>query len=167
MWRVGVNFTVMNFYTDVIKTDPRFLSTATIRDLSLLEPITRAAVLKLIAAAQAEGITLQVTETYRSQARQELLFAEHKSQLEHVGVHGFGLAADFCKIVDGRASWEGDWSFMVGLCKQVGLVSGVDWGKPAEHHTFVDSDHVQRIAVADQEKLFGGTWYPSEVYQPT
>ena len=41
----------MSFYTDVIKKDPRFNSTAVIKDVSLLEPGTRVAIAKKIGRA--------------------------------------------------------------------------------------------------------------------
>lgn len=150
----------MSFYTDVIQQDPRFRSTEAVRDPELLEPATRAAVQAIIDGAAQQGITLEVTETYRSQERQQQLFAQHATQLQTVGVHHFGLAADFCKIVDGKASWDGDWSFLAPLCAANGMIWGGDWGEPDRPHTFRDHDHVQRCEVSQQPLLFAGTWYP-------
>lgn len=149
-----------NFYTDVILHDPRFHSTDCIRDPLLLEPVTRAAVAAIIEEAAAQGIHLQITETYRSPARQAHLFATGATQLKEVGVHGFGLAADFCKIVDGKASWGGDWAFLRDLAVKHGMISGYDWGTPDKPHTFRDLDHMQRIRVEDQHRLFELSWYP-------
>lgn len=149
-----------NFYTDVIAQDPRFHATESVRDMALLEPVTRAAVQALIADAATQGIHLMVTETYRSRERQQVLFNQHLTKLQDVGVHHYGLAADFCKLIDGKASWDGDWTFMAPLCARHGLISGVDWGQPGVKPSFVDSDHVQRVTVAQQHQLFDGTWYP-------
>jgi|ERR1039457_2965219 D-alanyl-D-alanine carboxypeptidase len=150
----------MSFYTEVIQQDPRFRSTTAVHDIDLLEPATRAAVQAIIDAAAAQGITLQVTETYRSGERQQQLFTQKATQLQTVGVHHYGLAADFCKIVDGKASWDGDWSFLAPLCAANGLVWGGDWGEPGKPHSFRDYDHVQRCDVGQQTLLFAGTWYP-------
>lgn len=155
-----------SFYQDVIKQDPRFNSTSPIRDLGLLEPVTRSAVMSIITDAGQMGIRLMVTETYRSRARQEALFAAGKTRLKAVGVHAFGLAADFCKLVDGRASWDGDWSFLRDLAERHGLISGYDWGQPGKQHTFVDPGHVQRCSLAMQPDLFAERWYPTEAYNP-
>src|ERR1035438_3119786 len=125
-----------NFYTDVISKDPRFHSTNDCRDLAMLEPVTRAAVLAIIADAKAQGIELIVTETFRSQARQADLYAQGLTELQHVGTHGFGVATDFAKIVDGKANWGGDWQFLCVLAKKHGLLSGLDWGQPGVHHDF-------------------------------
>jgi hypothetical protein len=155
----------MSFYTDFIQKSPLFNNPAECRDQSMLEPGFGAAVKAIIAEAAAMGITLMVTETFRSQARQQQLFRQGATQLNGltpatIGVHHFGLAADFCKIIDGKASWAGDWSFLRDLADKHGLVSGVDWGQPNVKHSFIDPDHVQGCTVAQQSLLFAGTWYP-------
>ena len=156
----------MSFYTDVIMLDPRFASTVQCRDMGLLEPVTRAAVLSIIADAAVEGVVLQVTETYRSPARQEVLYEQKATQLQKVGVHGYGLACDFCKVVEGKASWAGDWTFLSRLAVKHGMICGQDWGHPERTHSFRDSDHVQRIGVEDQDRLFSVVWYPDDAYIP-
>lgn len=153
----------MNFYTEIIANDPRFHSTAECRDMALLEPVTRQAVQNILSAAASKGIALEVTETYRSAERQALLFAQGTTQLQTVGVHHYGLAADFGKILDGKASWAGDWSFLRDLAEEFGMISGLDWGLPDQTHYFVDPDHVQRCAVADERLLFAGNWYPDSI----
>jgi hypothetical protein len=152
-----------NFYTDVVMHDPRFGSTVRIADPFLLEPVTRDAVLKISQAAASMGLPVMIFETYRSQARQQLLFDQGATKLQKVGVHGFGLAADLVRVVAGEPSWKVDYSFLGPLAKQFGLIWGGDWGAPGESHTFVDSDHVQRVTLAQQDDLFAGVWYPDEV----
>ncbi|MBV9859830.1 MAG: transglycosylase SLT domain-containing protein [Alphaproteobacteria bacterium] len=149
-----------NFYTDVVQHDPRFHTRERVADTALLEPVTRAAVAAIVADAAEQGIVLEVTETYRSTERQAELFAQGATQLRTVGVHHYGLAADFAKRVGGGLSWAGDWTFLGVLAKKHGLIWGGDWGTPDQPHSFRDWDHVQRIAVADQQKLFAGKWYP-------
>ena len=149
-----------NFYTDVIQKDSRFNSTQAIRDVNLLEPVTRSAVAAIVADAATMGINLIVTETYRSADRQSMLFQQHATQLQQVGVHHYGLAADFAKVISGAASWAGDWAFLRDLAVKHGLISGLDWGAPGVTHSFVDPDHVQRCSVAQQQSLFAGSWYP-------
>lgn len=154
-----------NFYTDTIQADSRFGSTDAISDVALLEPSFRAKMQTFIELAAQRGVTLKITETYRSSQRQQKLFSEGKTQLQTVGVHHYGLACDFCKIVNGAASWDGDWTFMAEIAAQLNeandeCVSGIDWGMPDQPHSFVDSDHVQGCTVAQQATLFAGTWYP-------
>ena len=156
-----------NFYQDVISKDPRYHTTKPVNDKMLLEPVTREAVLAIIADAKSlHGIDIDTFETYRSKERQELLFKQKATKLKTVGVHHYGLAADFVKIIAGEPSWKGDFSFLVALCKKHGLISGSTWGQPKVKHTFVDPGHVQRITLQRQPTLFNLTWYPSESYSP-
>lgn len=39
-------------------------------------------------------------------------------------------------------------------------------GQPDKPHTFIDDDHVQRVTLARQAKLFAGGWYPDKDYNP-
>ena len=153
----------MNFYTQTIMEDPRFNSTEECRDLALLEPNFRVVVQSIVEDAKALGIWLLVTETYRSVERQLILFNQGATQLKNVGVHHYGLAADFCKIIDGKASWIGDWGFLCTLAAKHGVVCGGNWGQPMTlAHTFRDYVHVQSCTLEEQNGLFAGTWYPTE-----
>jgi hypothetical protein len=107
-----------------------------------------------------------VYETYRSRQRQKLLFDRGATKLEQVGVHHYGLACDIVKSVNGQPSWKGDFSFLGRLAKKHGLIWGGDWGRPGSPNRFVDAVHVQRCAVARQKRLFAGTWYPDDSYNP-
>jgi hypothetical protein len=155
-----------NFYTDVIKKDARFKSPNRVDDINLLEPVTRQLVEAIIAAAKAKGIEVMVFETYRSQARQTLLFKKKATKLKTVGVHHFGLACDIVKSVNGDPSWKGDFSFLGKLAHSHKLIWGGDWGQPGVPHSFIDSVHVQRCTIKRQAKLFAGTWYPDDNYNP-
>jgi D-alanyl-D-alanine carboxypeptidase len=155
-----------NFYTDVIQKDARFHSTEVINDIMLLEPITRQLVLAIIADAIAQGVKLMVFETYRSQERQQLLFNQGATKLRTVGVHHYGLACDIVKDINGSPSWKGDFSLLGQLAHHHGLIWGGDWGTPTMHHSFIDSDHVQRCSVGRQASLFRGEFYPDDKYNP-
>ena len=156
-----------NFYTDVLKKDPRFATMQVIRDVSLLEPGMRAAVAKLIVLAHEAGHELKVGETFRSQARQAQVFREGASKLRKVGCHGYGLGCDLQLWVGGTYDPRGtDYRFLEGLCRKVGLISGADWGDSESLHTFHDWCHVQRIPLWRQSQLFAGQWYPPPLYDP-
>lgn len=152
----------MSFYSDVIQKDPRFHSTSRVVDLSLLEPVTRASVQAILAASPTP---IMVFETYRSQERQAILYAQKATELKTVGVHHYGLACDLVKNIMGDPSWKGDFTFLKKLAEDNGLLWGGDWGNSTIIHSFVDEDHVQRINVADQNRLFAG-WYPDDSYRP-
>jgi hypothetical protein len=155
-----------NFYTDVVMTDPRFNSAKRIADPELLEPATRDLVQAIIADAAANGLRLMIFETYRSQARQLALFNQGATKLKQVGVHHFGLACDIVKDINGQPTWKGDFSMLGALAKHHKLIWGGDWGTPGSVHTFVDTDHVQRVTIGRQASLFSGDWYPDTNYDP-
>ena len=154
-----------NFYTTIIQKDSRFHSTYAINDPALLEPVFRAIVISIIADALAEGTSLRILETFRSQERQEQLFNQGATELQTVGVHHYGLACDLGIWIGGSLNWKTDYSILQRLSAKHGIVSGADWGTPGQPHSFRDYDHVQRIAVADQPQLFAGTWYPDSTYR--
>lgn len=155
-----------NFYNTVLRNSKAFRSDAVCKDMGLLEPGTRSAVLALVAEAEAEGHDIRVLETYRSQTRQSALFVKHATQLRAVGCHGYGVAVDFGVFVKGNYQTQnGPYVFLRDLARKHGLISGLDWGH-AKPGSFVDSGHVQRVPVWRQAALFAGTWYPAEIYDP-
>ena len=156
----------MSFFTDVIEKDPRFKSSKLISDINLLEPVMRGAVQKIIEDGRVLGFEVIAFETFRSQARQQQLFSQGATQLKTVGVHNYGLACDIVKVVGGEPSWKGDFSFLGLLARKHRLIWGGDWGTPGQHHSFIDSVHVQRCSVKRQPSLFRGEWYPDEAYDP-
>ncbi len=155
-----------SFYTDVISRDARFGSMVRIGDASLLEPMTRKLVERVVTSARQMGIEVMIYETYRSQERQQELFNNGATKLKTVGVHHYGLACDIVRVAGGEPSWKGDFSFLGQLAQSSGLIWGGDWGAPHIKHSFVDSVHVQRCTVARQGDLFAGIWYPDETYNP-
>lgn len=155
----------MSFYTDIIQKDARYRSKTPIRDPRLLEPVFREAVLAIIADAAKENVALSVLETYRSKELQELYFERGATQLRTVGVHHYGLACDLGIMIAGAINWKADYSILGKLAAAHGLVWGGDWADPKDPHSFRDYDHVQRVAVADQPRLFNGSWYPDNMYR--
>jgi len=157
----------MSFYTETIAKDKRFHTTAPVNDLDLLEPVTRAAVLAVIAdAKKLYGVDLMAYETYRSKERQLLLYEKKVTKLKTVGVHHYGLACDLPRSINGEPSWKGNFGFLPKLCKAHGLISGQTWGQPDKPHSFIDGVHVQRITLERQKSLFNGSWYPDSSYDP-
>ena len=155
----------MSFFDTVIRNSPAFRSDATCKDMALLEPGTRAAVLALVAEAKAQGRDLRVLETYRSQTRQSALFQAKKTQLRTVGCHGYGVAVDFGVFINGRYQEQnGPYVFLRTLARKHGLISGLDWGHKGPLSW--DSGHVQRVPVWRQHDMFGGSWYPPVDYDP-
>lgn len=156
----------MTTFYDTLRNSKAFRSDAVCKDMNMLEPGTRAAVLALVADAKAQDIDLRVLETYRSQTRQSALFAKHATQLRTVGCHGYGVACDFGVFVNGAYQpSDKAYQFLRQAARRHGLISGIDWGHPVAKG-FEDSDHVQRIPVWRQTALFNGSWYPGQNYDP-
>jgi len=155
-----------NFFTDTIRTDSRYRNSGRVKGRTLLEPVTRKAVLAIIEDAQALGIALMVFETFRSRDRQKELFEQGATKLKEVGVHHYGLACDLVKDIGGQPSWKGDFTFLGKLARKHGLIWGGDWGKPGVEPTFYDGVHVQRVTISKQKSLLAGTWYPDDTYDP-
>jgi len=157
----------MSFYTEVLQKDPRFNSPSACHDLNMLEPGFRSDIILFINEAKAMGHTLVPVETYRSTQRQQMFYAKHLTKLRNVGVHHFGLACDLALMDGGHYQPDRqDYMFFLELAQKHHMISGIDWGTPHQHHTFHDYDHVQRIKVSDQAKLFAGEWYPESDYNP-
>jgi len=154
-----------NFYLDTICSDSRFHSTVAIRDPALLEPTFRTAILSLIVEAENAGVMLRMLETFRSEELQQIYFARGVTQLQNVGVHHYGLACDLGIMIGGQVNWKADYSVLGKLGRKRSLVWGGDWGHPERPHSFRDYDHLQRVAVEDQSRLFNGSWYPELEYR--
>lgn len=155
-----------SFYDAVIRNSKAFRSDAVCKDLALLEPGTRAAVVALLADAKSQGIDARLLETYRSQTRQSALFMRRATQLRVVGCHGYGVAADLGVFIKG--AYQGSnkpYVFLRQMARKHGLISGQDWGH-AKEGSFVDSGHIQRVPVWRQNALFAGAWYPPQAYNP-
>lgn len=156
-----------NFYTDFIQKWDEFHSTQICSQFALLAPLMKQKIQAILADAHAEGHNMMLYESYRSTERQEMLFQQGKTKLQHIGVHHYGLAADIVYVVNGQPSWSGDFSVLGRLAVAHGLIWGGDWGAPNEHHDFIDNDHVQLIHVDQQDALFDGTFYPEVGYPIT
>lgn len=148
----------MSFYDDVIMKDPRFKLKDRCADPMLLEPVTRE---KMQLVLSALGNSWVLYETFRSIARQVQLFKTGASKKATIGVHHYGLAFDIVRAGPLSKAWEGDFTLVGEAAKAVGLVWGGDW------RSLHDGPHCQRIRIADQGKLFAGTWYPSADYDIT
>lgn len=159
----------MTWYTDVLQKSSEWESSQACYDPKLLFPAFKAVCDRIIARAAGQGEIIHYGETFRSPARQKFLKAKGLSQLT-IGVHQFGLAADFVRIVGGKYDPLGqDYVFLLNLCNLEPCpwgrtVSGINWGddsRPISAEYFHDWDHVQGCTVEEQEKLFVETWYPT------
>ncbi len=120
-----------------------------VHSLDVLAPQFRAAVEKLIADCEADGMDPIVHESYRSRETAQVYYARGRTTIPPNGTvtnapnetfswHGYGLAVDIISKADG---WDagGKWFLRMGhIAEQSGLKWGGRWpGKKA------DQPHVQ------------------------
>jgi peptidoglycan LD-endopeptidase CwlK len=96
----------------------------------------------------AEGIDIRVTQSLRTVAEQEALYAEGRTQpgkivteaMPGYSWHNFGLAVDVAPLTPQGPDWNTShpvWGRIVAIGSALGLVAGADW------RTFPDWPHFQ------------------------
>jgi len=114
------------------------------RELSQLDPGFASMLMGAITEARNEGLDPVVTETYRSQARQDWLYAQGRTRpgriVTHatVSMHTSGLAADVCPRVGGKIPWHRRDLF--DRWGQIAEKHGLVWGGRFRSY---DGPHVQ------------------------
>lgn len=122
----------------------------TLERIKLLHPAVREEAGRIyadICAAMPAGVVCRFTHTLRTNAEQDALYAIGRTKPGKVvtnarggeSYHNYGLAADFCLIVDGKVSWAVDknWAAVIAIFESYGWESGHRW-------KFKDSPHVQK-----------------------
>jgi peptidoglycan L-alanyl-D-glutamate endopeptidase CwlK len=112
-----------------------------------LHPIVREATEKLVAVCKEKGIDIIIAQAYRSIAEQNALYAQGRTAPGPkvtnapggTSYHNYGLAVDYCLLVDGKAVWEvnKDWRTVAAEAKKLGFEWGGEW------KDFVDYPHLQ------------------------
>jgi peptidoglycan L-alanyl-D-glutamate endopeptidase CwlK len=106
-------------------------------------------------AAMPTGVTIRITHALRTVAEQNALFAIGRTKPGRKvtnarggdSFHNYGLALDFCLIVNGKASFtvDANWLKVIETFERYGWESGHHW-------KFTDSPHVQKtfgLSIAD------------------
>ena len=117
------------------------------RDISLLHPRLRKIVPQIIAECKAQGLPVLVTQTLRTKAEQDALYAQGRTKPGNIvtnawypnSAHCWGVAFDFCRNVKGREYDDSDGFFskVAAIAKPYGLTWGGDW------KNFVDKPHFE------------------------
>jgi len=107
-----------------------------------LHPVLVRKLAKVMAAMEALGFPMLLTDGVRTDAEQQALYAigrtkpgrivtnadghTHKSN-HQPKADGYGYAADCCFLIDGRPSWDDDlpWETYGAACRAVGLRWGI------------------------------------------
>ena len=129
------------------------------RKLSDLEPDTAAKCSELLVAAARLGIKLTVTQTLRSYAEQDTLYAQGRTTEGLIVTqakggeswHNFGRAFDVAFGTDkGGVVWEGPWEQVGALGESLGLSWGGRWHKHADRPHF---ENAGGLTLAEQRTL--------------
>lgn len=131
------------------------------RDINLLHPTLRSKAEELIQRAAAVGINLIISQTLRSKAEQDEIYAQGRTQTGKVvsnapypqSLHNWGVAFDIAIIgADGKVTWDVTWFKKVGpIGEALGLVWGGRWSK------FPDYPHFElpNYSWSSLNKLYG------------
>lgn len=123
----------------------------TLERIKLLHPALRDEAGRIyadICKAMPEGVVCRFTYTLRTNAEQDALYAQGRTKPGLVvtyakageSYHNYGLAIDFCLIINGKVSWAVDknWLAVIAIFESYGWESGHRWTK------LRDSPHVQK-----------------------
>ena len=147
------------------------------RDINLLHPKLQQIVPLLIRDCKIHGIDIIITQTLRSKAEQDALYAKGRTAPGAIvtkakypwSLHCWGVALDFVPLVNGKADYSN-----IGLFERVGKIGeslGLEWG--GRWTSFVDRPHFQLRGYRWQDlqtkygtpEKFIATWEVDEVEQ--
>ena len=117
------------------------------RDKTLLHPELQEIVKQFETRCKAAGLNVLVTETYRTKAEQDALYAQGRTAPGNIvtnckypnSPHCWGVAFDFCRNVRGREYDDSDGFFK--KCGEIGKSLGLAWG--GDFRNFVDKPHLE------------------------
>ena len=121
------------------------------KDPNKLHPWVRTKANELIALCKANGISIIITQTLRTKAEQDALYAQGRtkpgSKVTNAkypqSLHCWGIAFDFVPVIGGKAIWNKPEMFnRVGaLGKSIGLAWGGDWASFKDRPHFEAPNH--------------------------
>ncbi|WP_069686482.1 M15 family metallopeptidase [Oceanobacillus sp. E9] len=127
-----------------------------------IHPVVKESAIEVIERAYKEGIRVQISEGFRSYARQNQLYAQGRTASGNVvtnakggqSYHNFGLAVDYFLVSkDGNtALWKvnNEWKRVAAIAKSLGFEWGGDW------KSFKDYPHLQMTGGLSLSQLRAG-----------
>ena len=120
--------------------------TTTCRDIKQLNPVAQEACNLFMAECKKAGLNVLITETYRSQARQNYLYEQGRTRPGNVVTwtknsrHTGRMAWDICKNVKGKEYSDAKFFDQCGaIAKRLGITWGGTWKTPDRPHFEVTS----------------------------
>ncbi len=119
------------------------------RKISDLHPVVQEQCRHFIESCAEQGIDVIITSTLRDNDSQAALYAQGRSRPGPVvtnakpgtSAHNYGLAFDFCPIVNGKADWKNIDTF--NQCGAIAESLGLEWAGRWSH--FVELAHCQNL----------------------
>lgn len=117
------------------------------RDISALSPVAQRACRAFLRECEKEGLPVLITETYRSQVRQDYLYAQGRTRAGKIVTwtrnsrHTGRMAWDICKNVKGQEYADAAFFAKCGaIAKRLGITWGGTWDTPDKPHFEVTKD---------------------------
>ncbi len=103
------------------------------RDLKDLLPVVAAKCDAFISACKEQGVDVLITSTLRDNESQNALYAQGRTAQGNIvtnarggqSYHNYGVAFDFCPIVNGKCQWND--SDLFKKCGAIGESVGLEW----------------------------------------
>lgn len=134
--------------------------TKTCRDIGALLPAAQKACRAFLAACEKEGLPVLITETYRSQARQDYLYAQGRTRAGTIVTwtkksrHTGRMAWDICKNRKGQEYSDAAFFDRCGkIAERLGITWGGTWDTPDRSHFEVTGDRKEK-GDAEMEKRY-------------
>ncbi len=133
-----------------------------IKDLSALLPSAKRAAELFLKECEKKGLKVRITETYRTQERQNELYAQGRTKPGKVVTwtknsrHTSRRAWDICQNIKGKEYDQSEGFFIKcgKVAKKLGITWGGDWKTPDRPHFEVSVDWQEPIGEIDMEELF-------------
>ena len=140
------------------------------RDLNLLHPKIKQLADKLKAECDKAGLQILITETCRTKAEQDGLYAQGRTKSGKIvtnakypqSQHCWGTAFDFCRNMKGKEFNDSDNFF--GKVGKIGQSIGLEWDGTWK---FVDKPHFQLKGTEYNWKMLQGKYSTPEKYKAT
>ena len=132
--------------------------TKTCRDISELNPVAQKACNLFMQECKKAGLNVLITETYRSQARQNYLYEQGRTRAGNIVTwtknsrHTGRMAWDICKNVKGQEYSDAKFFEQCGaIAKKLGITWGGTWTTPDKPHFEVTANWTYK----EKEEVIG------------
>jgi peptidoglycan L-alanyl-D-glutamate endopeptidase CwlK len=138
------------------------------RDRTLLHPELNKKLDVLIEKCEASGLRIKITDTVRTRAEQDALYAQGRTAAGAIvtsvkypnSMHNWGIAADFCRN-DGKGAYNDTDEFFTKV-GEIAESIGLEWG--GRWKSFVDKPHLQMSGWGSTPKKLVETYGTPEKY---